>query len=62
MAKHVDDDPGDTAAERWLETTLGIATRQKAKTQLDAMLRRAFRSGYLIGRDCTEADEMRKEQ
>ena len=44
-----DDDPADTAATRWLRTTLGKRTIDGAPAFPATALRRAFRAGFLLG-------------
>ncbi len=49
---HYDDDPADTAAQRWLRTPVGTAVVGRAALgarSCEQGLRRAFRAGFLIG-------------
>ena len=46
-----DDDPADTAATLWLATRLGQRTQELAVTCPESALRRAFRCGFLAGKN-----------
>ena len=46
---YYDDDPADTAAFGWLCSNVGLKTIKNAVDDPEAALKRAFRTGYLIG-------------